>query len=400
MRIGHATHPGRVRDLNEDGYLVLAPPAISAELTALLVVADGMGGHQAGDVASSAVVQILNELFSSTTYQQQVGYSLERDDYYVVVLKEVLEQINDRLYNMQAGRPELRGMGTTGSLALLVDQHLYIGHVGDSRIYRLHGGELQHLTNDHSWVAEQVAAGAMTPQQAASHPKRNLLTRCLGNGPVLRVERTVHQIQLGDVLLLCSDGLTGVVQDGEIGQMLAQYANPQDTCQALVDMANQRGGPDNITVLIAQVAEGAGTDLPGGRAYGPRREEATSQLVDTVKMARPLSGGVQPAATGVVPSAPPVRPRPRRRASPGAAWQWLIPVSSLAVSMVCGLLGMWAMSLPSFSTWPGLRFLTIFVATMFGIVTGLVLSSLWSQSRRRAAGREAPRVEEGDPPPV
>jgi protein phosphatase len=389
LRIGHATHQGRVRELNEDGYLVLAPPAISPELAALLVVADGMGGHQAGDVASSEVIQILNELFSSAAYQEQVGYSLDRDDYYVVVLKEILEQVNDRLYNLQASGSDLRGMGTTGSVALLVNQHLYIGHVGDSRIYRLRGGELQRLTNDHSWVAEQVALGAMTPQEAAVHPKKNLLTQCLGQSPVLRVERTVHELQIGDMLLLCSDGLTAVVQDVEIAQMLTAYPHPQETCRAMVDLANQRGGPDNITVLVAQVVEGAGTDLPGGRAYGPHHEVATSQLVDTIKIARPKQQGSQPAA-----KPPAGQTRPRQSAS----HPLLVPALGLAIALACGLVG-W-LALKSLGEGETLVFLTISVSTLVGVVAGLALSSLLYRTRVSHAGEGVEKPEESNSPQV
>jgi protein phosphatase len=343
-----------------------------------------MGGHQAGDVASGEVIRVFNELFSSAAYQEQVGYSPEREDYYVVVLKEVLEQINDRLYNMQGGRPDLEGMGTTGSVALFVNQRLYTGHVGDSRIYRLRGGELSRLTTDHSWVAEQVAAGALTPQEAAVHPKRNLLTQCLGHSPVLRVERTVHQVQLGDVLLLCSDGLTGVVQDAEIVQVLMSSPDPQQACAALIDLANQRGGPDNITVVIAQAVEGVGDEVSMGRAYGPHAGESLSQQADTVKLQRPRQKMPRQAAQ------PPVR-RARRGASLGRSF--LVAVLGVVVALACGYLGVRALD---FFAERGLQFLLLFVATLIGVVAGLALSALLAGDGQRPSTGESVQRERPD----
>lgn len=379
-----------VRELNEDSYLVLTRPAVAAELTALLAVADGMGGHQAGDVASGEVIRILDGLFSSSIYQEQVGYSLERDDYYVVVLKEVLEQINERLYGLAASQPELRGMGTTGSVALFVNRHLYIGHVGDSRIYRLRSGELQHLTHDHSWVAEQVEAGALNSQEAAVHPKRNLLTRSLGNGPVLRVERTVHQVQLGDVLLLCSDGLSGVVGDGEIAQALASSSAPQQACDLLVDMANQRGGPDNITVVIAQVVDGEGNDLPGGRAFGPQGKAAPAQQaeqVDTLKLARPKQQARPRAA----------RSRARRpKAHPDRSQQLVVGVLAGVASLACAILATAILALTMPLQFTGnilqrdfsLVFVIVLLVVLFGVGTGLYLSR-WMPGAGTGARQQA-----------
>jgi protein phosphatase len=394
-----------IRELNEDGYLVLAQPAIAPELNALLVVADGMGGHQAGDVASSEAIRYLNELFSSSVYQEQVGYSQERDDYFVVVLKEILEQINDRLYNIQGGRPDLQGMGTTGSVALFVNQHLYIGHVGDSRIYRLRGGEIRQLTTDHTWVSEQVAAGVLTPQEALVHPNRNLLTRCLGHSPVLRVERTAHQVQLGDTLLLCSDGLTGVVQDTEVSQVVRSYPSPQEACDALVELANHRGGPDNITVLIAHALEGAGNDLPGGRAYGPRGEEAESEQADTVKLARrkpdapelAAPSPEQAAAPSPAPLAAPTRAGPARPGR-GTGRLLLVAAFGVAVALACGFLGMTGMErlFTTSSTLRALHFLVLFIATVIGIVIGLVLSSLLHRDSANSTGDEATPVEKAN----
>ncbi len=288
LYIGHCGDLGRQRELNEDSYLILTAPAIAPGMDALLAVADGMGGHRAGDVASRTLVEMLDGLFTSSAYQQHVAYSPQHTDYYVVVLKEVLEQANERLYSLSAGRPELSGMGTTVTVALLAGGRLFWGHVGDSRAYLLRNGGLQRLTHDHTWVAEQVGTGQMTIEEAARHPRRNVLTQSLGNSLLVRVERGVQQVQTGDSLLLCSDGLSGVVSDAEMQETLLAEADPQAACDRLVALANQRGGPDNITVLAARLtANGLGSNIVGGRVLGPVQHEAPAQpLADTLKLRR------------------------------------------------------------------------------------------------------------------
>ena len=288
LHIGHCGDTGRQRELNEDSYLILTAPAIAPEIDALLAVADGMGGHRAGDVASRMLVEMLDGLFTSSVYQQHVAYSPQHTDYYVVVLKEVLEQANEQLYSLSASRPELSGMGTTATVALLAGGRIFWGHVGDSRAYLLRNGSLQRLTHDHTWVAEQVGAGQMTWEEAAQHPRRSVLTQSLGNGLLVRVERGVQPVQSDDVLLLCSDGLSGVVSDAEMRETLLTETNPQATCDLLVALANQRGGPDNITVLVARlVADGHGNNITGGRVLGPvQREAAVQSPADTLELKR------------------------------------------------------------------------------------------------------------------
>jgi len=245
---------GKMRERNEDSYCVLLPPQISPELEGLIVVADGMGGHQAGEIASAQVTDTLEQIFSSPVYRQWVDYSPEREDYYVAVVKEVLERINDRLYAMATSQPQLAGMGTTVTMALLAGGCAYLGHVGDSRAYLLRNGKLEQLTQDHSWVAEQVRDGVLNLQEAAADKRKNVLTRALGTDLVVRVDRSVHPLQAGDSLVLCTDGLTNLVSDAEIQATVQTDHNLERACEALVNLANQRGGGDNITVLVARVA--------------------------------------------------------------------------------------------------------------------------------------------------
>lgn len=271
LNIGFYGDLGKQRELNEDSFLVLTPPALSAGIDALLVVADGMGGHQSGEVASQALVELLAGMFCSEDYQRIVAYSPQHEDYYVVVLKEVLEWANERLYQLAAARTELNGMGTTVTAALMARGKCFWGHVGDSRAYLLHGQQLQQLTMDHTWVNEQVIAGVLSPEEASVHPRRNVLTRALGGDPLVRIDRDMFSLHIGDRLLLCSDGLSGVVQASEIHEVLAVESDPQRACDHLGSLANQRGGPDNITILTAYVGSDTALSrpIPDGRIIGP-----------------------------------------------------------------------------------------------------------------------------------
>lgn len=270
LSVGHYAHPGQQRELNEDSYLVLTSPALGPGLDALLVVADGMGGHQAGEIASQSLIEILDELFRSQRYRNIVAYNTQHEDYYVVVLKEVLEWANQQLFQLSATRAGLHGMGTTATVVLLANDICFWGHVGDSRAYLLHDGMLTRLTTDHTWVNEQVAAGFLTPEQAAAHPKRSVLTQSLAGSSLVRVERSMQRLHLGDRLLLCSDGLSGVVHDYEIQKVLTEEADPQTSCERLGRLANQRGGPDNITILTAYMVNGQPVrPIPSGRILGP-----------------------------------------------------------------------------------------------------------------------------------
>jgi len=242
-----------VRELNEDAYCVLLPPHVAPGIDALLAVADGMGGHQAGEVASGYVVKTLEHLFSSSIYRQWVDHSPLREDYYAVVLKEVLERINDHLYTQASTNQSLSGMGTTATVALLAGGRLFIGHVGDSRAYLLRKGKIKRLTHDHTWVEEKLQAGKITPHEAESHPHKNILTRALGNSLIVRIDRSIHSIQPNDILILCTDGLTNLVSDAELSQIIQANQDPQRACDFLIDLANRRGGTDNITVLISRL---------------------------------------------------------------------------------------------------------------------------------------------------
>lgn len=367
-----------MRERNEDSYLVLTAPALTPEIDALLAVADGMGGYQAGEVASAYLVEQLDQLFTSLAYKQEVHYSPEHADYYAAVLKEVLERINEGLYTLASSQQELRGMGTTATVALVTGQRLFIGHVGDSRAYLLRDGELRLLTEDHSWVAEQVRAGKMSPAEAAAHPRKNVLTRSLGNSLVVRVDRTLHDLRPGDQLILCSDGLTNYVSDGELQQAVMSLADPQAACDWLVNLANRRGGGDNITVLIARFSADAkenNLSAQGGRAIGPRREEDAAAITQKI-----------------------LRRRARRRPSQ-ALMRGVLRVAAVALLSLAGggaaygVVTAWLGGEEAILTASLKPFIAVGGAiwSLISLLIGLALARLWQPGSMKGKSRRKPR---------
>ena len=248
VTLGSLTHVGMKRAGNEDAYLALAGANAPASSDALMAVADGMGGHQAGEVASAMAIQGLVSRFTRDGRKEQPTGEPEP---LAARLQRAVQEINSDVFR-GAARPESKGMGTTLTASLLAGSTLFISHVGDSRAYMLRKRKLIQLTQDHSWVAEEVARGALTPQQAEKHPARNVLTRALGMADAVQVDSVAVRVEEGDVLLYASDGLHGLVSDEEIGRVLSTE-EPQQACRALVDRANSLGGHDNVTVVIARV---------------------------------------------------------------------------------------------------------------------------------------------------
>jgi len=245
------THPGIRRTSNEDAYC-------SRPDLGLFIVADGMGGHVAGEVASKIAVDAIEAFIGETasddsavTWPQPVDPALGVDG---SRLKSAFHLANRRLADEVAAAVDLRGMATTASTVLLKDEHTAIvAHVGDSRIYLFRDNELERMTNDHSWVEEQMRAGLLSPLEARQHPWRNVVTRALSGGEDPEVDVKQVALQPGDRLLLCSDGLSSVVTDERIEEIMRAQPVPTEACQALVDEANGAGGPDNVTTLILQI---------------------------------------------------------------------------------------------------------------------------------------------------
>jgi serine/threonine protein phosphatase PrpC len=261
------TDQGRVRSNNEDQFAIadvrrvlnvqessIPQPEslLGSALGHLLVVADGIGGHRGGDVASTmAVMGIENLLLNTIAWLCNIhGEGVMHE------LHQAL-RTTDRWVEQAAGRrPEFRGMGTTLTMAYVNDRTLFVAHAGDSRCYLFRQGRLECLTRDHTLVAELVKAGTLTPDQAAHHEMRNVVLNSVGGGnSAVKPEVHKHTVEAGDLLLLCTDGLTGMVPDDDIAAMLAPGSDPGQICKALVDEANRRGGKDNITVVVGRFDE-------------------------------------------------------------------------------------------------------------------------------------------------
>jgi serine/threonine protein phosphatase PrpC len=253
------TDTGRQRNANEDSVFTRAP---------LFVVADGMGGAQAGEVASKTAVESFDRELPPGPPER--------------VLRETVEAANRTIHEHAQKDPDLAGMGTTITAAIvdLEAAEVAIGHVGDSRAYRLRGPRFERLTRDHSLVEEMRRKGQITEAQAEDHPQRSIITRALGPEPEVEVDLQTVPAQPGDVFLICSDGLTTMLGDEQIGKLLARASSMQAAVRALVDEANRAGGRDNITVIAfrlgdASAPEGAPASAPeGATLVGSSAEEA------------------------------------------------------------------------------------------------------------------------------
>ncbi|AZM47314.1 protein phosphatase [Streptomyces sp. WAC 06738] len=245
LRFAAGSHEGMIRDHNEDsGY---AGPR-------LLAIADGMGGQAAGEVASSEVISVMVALDEDVP-----GSDL------LTALGTTVEHANDRLRRMVEEDPRLEGMGTTLTALLWTGQRLGLVHVGDSRAYLLRDGALTQITKDHTWVQRLVDENRITEEEATTHPQRSLLMRALGSGDQVEPDLSIREVRAGDRYLVCSDGLSSVVSHETMENTLAGYAGPQETVQELIELALRGGGPDNITVIIADVLDAADDDTMAGR---------------------------------------------------------------------------------------------------------------------------------------
>lgn len=261
-----ATDRGRVRAHNEDQFVVAEMTrAMHIKATSLpqspmkfgdmrvrgqlFVVADGMGGHRGGEQASAIAVVAIEDFLLNTL---RWFFRLQGDNV-IAEFQLALRAADDQIFAEAARRPDLRGMGTTVTLAYCVDHILYVAHAGDSRLYILRGGILYRITHDHTVAGELERRHLIEPEQAAKHPLRNVITNSVG-GDKPGVTAEVHKIllEVNDVVLLCSDGLTEVVPDAEIADILVKGQDPDADCLALLQRANALGGPDNVTAIVAR----------------------------------------------------------------------------------------------------------------------------------------------------
>ena len=269
MRIetGVRTDVGRVREGNEDSYLMDEP---------LFGIADGMGGHAAGEVASSTAVEALSS--------GAARVNSEDPESLVALLKEA----NRAIFDKATKDDSLHGMGTTCTLVLIDAYRAHLAHVGDSRAYLLRGGDLSRLSEDHTLVGRMVREGQLTEEEAARHPQRSMITRSLGIDSDVQVDLRSFDVRDGDRIMLCSDGLTSMTSEDTIKSVLQQKKSPQAAADELVDLANEAGGEDNITVVVLDLSA-------TGDAPPPPPVEAS-------KAATSLTGAVPPAAAPPPPS--------------------------------------------------------------------------------------------------
>ncbi|MBD3337038.1 MAG: hypothetical protein GF355_16105 [Candidatus Eisenbacteria bacterium] len=250
-RVGFQTDVGRERDRNEDAYYVYLPypGEESRSFTGgVFAVADGMGGHEAGDVASRHAAAALEEALVSSPARTP-----ETAGEAAATIKDLLHKINDDLLRMGRERGAARGMGCALTAGVLFDSELIVAHVGDTRCYRMRGEKLEQLTEDHSWVAQQRRAGLLSEEEEAEHPRRNVLTQALGMEGGLQVYLRQERVAAGDRYLVCSDGLHGPVDDAMLARVLREERDPQGAAGRLVDLANEGGGSDNITVVVVDL---------------------------------------------------------------------------------------------------------------------------------------------------
>ncbi|HEY3212223.1 MAG TPA: Stp1/IreP family PP2C-type Ser/Thr phosphatase [Actinomycetota bacterium] len=306
VSVGAATDIGQVREGNEDSYLVVEP---------LYAVADGMGGHRGGEVASSLALETVQGMF-----ERREGS-----------LAEQVAEANRAVFDRSQSDRKVSGMGTTLTAAQVDGNRVHLVHVGDSRAYLLRGGELTQITEDHTLVHRMVMEGEISEEEAETHPHRSILTRALGVDQNIQVDEGDLEVEPGDRLLLCTDGLTGMVPEGQIREILLESLDPQEAVDKLVKVANRAGGIDNITALILDFADDGGGPATKGFAIPgqPTSERPIAPAAPTNRSDITIVGAPVPApppGSPVAPSSrpasrtdrPATEPRPERSPRPGS----------------------------------------------------------------------------------
>jgi PPM family protein phosphatase len=289
------TDTGRARRENEDSFYARSP---------MFAVADGMGGAQAGEVASQLAVEVLQQGLPDR------GGSVEQR------LRELVEEANSRINALSRTDDQRAGMGTTMTLAYVGEHEVSVAHVGDSRLYRLRDGDFERLTDDHTLVEELVRQGKLTPQEADHHPQRSIITRALGPEAAVEADSHTWPARDGDVYLICSDGLTSMIPEARVGELLASARSLPDAGRALIDAANAAGGRDNITVILFRL-EDVGSVGAAATAQDTTEHEAVAVPPEpaTAAGAAAAAGPATAVAEARTASgtAAPAEPAPRRR---------------------------------------------------------------------------------------
>ena len=321
------TDVGRTREHNEDAFVVADLTTMNATLQpevrthvlgesgSLFMVADGMGGAAAGEIASALATEVvLSELESR--WSQAPAKSSEA---FAVAIKSATEQANARIHRYATEHPENRGMGTTATVAGLLGDKLYLAQVGDSRAYLVRNGVAEQITKDQSLMQKLVEAGEMTAEEAEVSERRNIILQALGPESVVKVDLTHQQVRRGDTLVLCSDGMSGQMRTSDIARIVTESPDLIATCKNLIDLANENGGPDNITVIAVRF-EGEGLqaaasgDAVGHRVYASESEARATVPVNASSI--PSEDDDRMATTADLEPAKFIRPTPRMANTP------------------------------------------------------------------------------------
>ena len=254
LTVANITHPGQVRLSNEDAVFTFVRPPQQGSPLGLLIVADGMGGHLAGEVASQLAIETIHKEMLSLFVASNDG-----DKKPLKIIEELMQaaikKANTSIHQYSQQHPDDAGnLGSTVTCAIVRGETAIVANVGDSRVYHLHKNELKQVTEDHSYVARLVKEGQLEPDAIYTHPHRSVIIRALGHEPSVEVDMWTLDLAIGDRLLLCSDGLWEMVRDDVIQQRLITSAQPQLAAQALITEANNAGGVDNVSVIVAELA--------------------------------------------------------------------------------------------------------------------------------------------------
>ncbi len=251
MRFGVKSDKGMVREINEDSYKIISGyPGIPSAF----IVADGMGGHNSGEIASKLAVDFIsNYILSSPS-----SFTAEKD--IPSAISHMIEKANSSIYNSSMEHANNYGMGTTLTVAVECSgvaagcgKKLYIGHIGDSRAYVVRHSGIERITTDHSFIEELIKSGSLTREEAENHPKKNIITRALGCVESIESDIYISDIMENDIFIICTDGLTNMLGEDVIKKMAQEFDNPQEACDRMVEAANKNGGNDNITVVVIRI---------------------------------------------------------------------------------------------------------------------------------------------------
>lgn len=243
MIYGACSDVGKMRKINQDSYYLSENTSLP-----LFVVADGMGGHNAGEIASSVAIKIVKKCLD-TKYELIISNELDVTTF----IEETLKLSNKEIYKMGKSNIEYNGMGTTITIGCIKDDKLYIGHIGDSRAYIINKQKFMQITQDHSLVAELVKNGSISEDEATNHPQKNVITRALGTDIDVKVDISEYKLERNDIILLCTDGLTNMVSENIIKEIIMSCDDLQKACETLIENANKNGGKDNSTVMLIKV---------------------------------------------------------------------------------------------------------------------------------------------------